>query len=225
MKAESREATRRLNYDVLVAAIGEVHRQAQAGAAGAVNRHHVLRNWVIGAYIVEYEQNGEDRATYGSGLLKRLSADLQQRGVAGTSPDMLERMRLFFNAYPQLRGQISVTASRKLPGTSTRRRARISATLSRKSPASMPTPLPGHELGRLSWSHFVEFIQFGDPWKRAFAAAARVAPRAGAWIETFPSVSDDPLPRSPPARGRGLKRRSTSRATAIHGRPPRGGVD
>ncbi|WP_443661211.1 hypothetical protein [Eshraghiella crossota] len=29
-----------------------------------------LRNWVIGYYIVEYEQDGSDRAQYGSHLLK-----------------------------------------------------------------------------------------------------------------------------------------------------------
>ena len=50
------------SYDALVAAIDRVHRRAQAGAAGAVNRHLVLRNWLIGGYIVEFEQKGADRA-------------------------------------------------------------------------------------------------------------------------------------------------------------------
>ena len=37
-------------------------------------------------------------------------------------------------------------------------------------------------------------------------AACRVAPRAGAWIETAdPAVMPSPEHRSPPARGRGLK--------------------
>ena len=58
-----------MNYNVLLEAIGQAHQQAQAGAAGAVNRHLILRNWIIGAYLIEFEQNGKDRAKYGAGLL------------------------------------------------------------------------------------------------------------------------------------------------------------
>ena len=54
-----------MNYNVLLEAIGQAHQQAQAGAAGAVNRHLILRNWIIGAYLVEFEQNGKDRASMG----------------------------------------------------------------------------------------------------------------------------------------------------------------
>jgi hypothetical protein len=58
----------------------------QAGAARAVNRHLTLRNWFIGAYIVEFEQNGEDRASYGQELLPRLAGDLPPLNEAGFSP-------------------------------------------------------------------------------------------------------------------------------------------
>jgi hypothetical protein len=40
-----------MNYASLITAISDAHRQAQAGADGAVNRGLVLRNWVIGAYL------------------------------------------------------------------------------------------------------------------------------------------------------------------------------
>ena len=40
-------------------------------AAVAVNQALVLRNWLIGAYIVEFEQNGTDRAKYGTRLLPK----------------------------------------------------------------------------------------------------------------------------------------------------------
>ena len=89
-----------MDYPALITAISDAHRQAQAGAAGAVNRHLVFRNWLIGAYLVEFEQSGEDRAEYGAGLLKRVSADLREREVPGASPDMLERMRLLYLHYP-----------------------------------------------------------------------------------------------------------------------------
>ena len=73
MKSEPKKLKKRLNYDALVAAISHVHRQAQAGAAGAVNRCLLARNWIIGGYIVEFEQKGADRAEYGTILLPRLS--------------------------------------------------------------------------------------------------------------------------------------------------------
>jgi len=60
-----------MNYSALITAIAAAHQQAQAGAAGAVNRHLILRNWLIGAHLVEFEQHGEDRAQYGTRLLQR----------------------------------------------------------------------------------------------------------------------------------------------------------
>lgn len=41
-------------------------------AKSAVNQLMTLRNWAIGYYIVEYEQGGNDRAEYGTNLLKIL---------------------------------------------------------------------------------------------------------------------------------------------------------
>jgi len=59
-----------------------------------------LRNWLIGAHLVEFEQRGRDRARYGAGLLKRLSGDLLRRGIEDASQQMLERMRMFYTLYP-----------------------------------------------------------------------------------------------------------------------------
>ncbi len=160
-----------MNYDTLITTIAQVHQQAQVGAAGAVNRQLLLRNWLIGAHLVEFEQCGEDRAAYGAGLLKRLSADLRRRGIDGCSPDLLERMRLCYQAYPQLRNQISETASRKLLSRPPSGGQQISATVMRKSRTSgrrLPTPLSVDALLHLSWSHVIELLRLDDPWKRAF---------------------------------------------------------
>lgn len=69
-------------------------------ASIAVNQALVIRNWLVGKYIVEYEQGGRDRARYGARLLERLATDLAVRGVKGCSRDMLERMRAPFLTYP-----------------------------------------------------------------------------------------------------------------------------
>ncbi len=63
------------------------------------------------------------------------------------------------------------------------------------------------------------------PLLRAAGAGAVVAPRAGAWIETGALVAAEGRAGSPPARGRGLKRRMQPRRCGNTCRPPRGGVD
>lgn len=95
-----------MNYDALVQSIVTLHREALGRAALAVNRSLILRNWMIGAHLVEFEQNGEDRAKYGAKLLAQLAHDLKRRSVSGSSSEMLGRMRLFYRAFPQLHAQI-----------------------------------------------------------------------------------------------------------------------
>jgi hypothetical protein len=60
-----------MNYDALVRSVVALHEQTRGKAVLAVNRWLLLRNWLIGAYVVEFEQSGEDRAQYGAGLLLR----------------------------------------------------------------------------------------------------------------------------------------------------------
>lgn len=159
-----------MDYPALLTAISDAHRQAQAGAAGAVNRHLVLRNWLIGAHLVEFEQSGEDRAEYGAGLLKRVSEDLRERKVPGASPDMLERMRLLYLHYPQLAARISAPAVRNLPPAEPLApENNISAPSVRKSDNDgAPRPLPVGKLLELSWTHLADLVRLEDPWKRAF---------------------------------------------------------
>lgn len=95
-----------MNYNSLIRSIAKTHSNAQTGAASAVNRHLILRNWLIGVYPVEFEQKGEDRAKYGAGLLKQMAADLSARQVPGCSRQLLDRMRRFFRLYPQLASEI-----------------------------------------------------------------------------------------------------------------------
>ena len=60
-----------MNFESLVGHINHVQEVLQAQAAHAVNLSLTARNWLAGYYIVEFEQNGEDRAKYGDGLLNR----------------------------------------------------------------------------------------------------------------------------------------------------------
>ncbi|MBI4293445.1 MAG: DUF1016 family protein [Betaproteobacteria bacterium] len=156
-------------------------------AAAVVNQALVLRNWLIGAHVVEYEQHGSDRARYGTRLLERLADDLAGLGLKGLQVRMLRNCRLFYLAYPQIRqplsaefghladsgpirqpvvaelaGQIGPTVSDKF--TSKSRLPQIPSTLS----PELPRPLPAEAVIQFSWSKLIEFIAIDDPWKRAF---------------------------------------------------------
>lgn len=69
--------------------------------AVAVNNVLVETYWHIGKHIVEYEQNGNERAEYGSGLLNRLSHDLTERYGRGFSKSNILYMRKFYMVFPK----------------------------------------------------------------------------------------------------------------------------
>ncbi|HCC51323.1 MAG TPA: hypothetical protein DEQ30_04105 [Porphyromonadaceae bacterium] len=56
--------------------------------------------WNVGRDIVEFEQNGQDRAIYGSRLMENLSKDLSLRHGKGFSLSNVKRMRQFYSVYP-----------------------------------------------------------------------------------------------------------------------------
>ena len=58
-----------------------------------------MRNWLIGYYIVEFEQHGKDRAEYGSQLLKKLEERVNRKGLNVT---LFKNARNFYLLYPQM---------------------------------------------------------------------------------------------------------------------------
>ena len=67
-----------MNFESLIGRINQVQDALQAQAAHAVNLSLTARNWLVGYYIVEFEQQGEDRAKYGDGLIEKLSPQLSK---------------------------------------------------------------------------------------------------------------------------------------------------
>ncbi len=163
--------TKKMDYSVLIDTISKVHQQAQSGAAGAVNRYLVLRNWLIGFYLIDFEQNGNDRAAYGAGLLKRVAEDLKARGIPGCAVRMLERMRIFCLTYPQLNEAFSSPTVADLCSSILPNGLKIpspAVTKLTKPSQAGPRLLLIQQLFHFSWTHFIEFIGIDDPWKRAF---------------------------------------------------------
>ena len=80
--APARNVSIGLDFTALVDAIRQVHEQSAAAVNRTVNTTLTLRNWVIGWYIREYEQNGSDCAKYGEGLLDSLAERLSGLNVS-----------------------------------------------------------------------------------------------------------------------------------------------
>ena len=83
-------------YNNLIDSIGQTIEMARQNAFKAVNTELVKANWEIGRHIVEYEQHGNERAEYGSELLKRLSKDLRLRFGKGFGRRNVLDMRRFY---------------------------------------------------------------------------------------------------------------------------------
>ena len=75
------ESRNDVRFGDLVNAVKNVHHSSHQAAVKAVNRYATMRNWLIGFFIVEYQQKGRDRAQYGEKLLKRLEDTLNTRGL------------------------------------------------------------------------------------------------------------------------------------------------
>lgn len=74
--------------------------QAREKAVRSVNFERVLMYWKIGERIFEEEQQGEQRAEYGTFLIKSLAASLEPEYGTGFSARQLERFRQFYRSFP-----------------------------------------------------------------------------------------------------------------------------
>jgi predicted nuclease of restriction endonuclease-like (RecB) superfamily len=150
-----------LSFEHLVTSIGRAHASLAAHASRAVNSSLTLRNWLIGLYIAEYEQQGSDRAQYGDTLIERLSYRLIVAGISRAEPRELRRYRQFYLTYPQIRESLP-------PEFATTLLAQTGFTGNRESATPELGITAGDVLSRLSFSHIAELLSCNDATKRAF---------------------------------------------------------
>lgn len=84
--------------------------QARAKAVRSVEFHRVEMYWKLGERIFEEEQQGQDRADYGSYLIRSLSEQLLPEFGSGFSYRQLNFYRQFYRTYPivnALRSQLN----------------------------------------------------------------------------------------------------------------------
>ncbi|MFO7557006.1 MAG: PDDEXK nuclease domain-containing protein [Desulfobacterales bacterium] len=148
------------NFEKLVGVIRQVHDEMAAQAGRAVNISLTMRNWMIGAYIAEYELSGADRASYGDNLLSELSRELRGHEVSNSGRRQLYNYLAFYRAYPQIVRTVPAQTRYLLPKSIENEKVRtVSAQLSITSEKM---------LSSLSYSHFEQLSALDDDLKRVF---------------------------------------------------------
>ena len=160
------------SFNDLASIVQTTHDAAQSSAVKAINRMQTMRNWLIGYYIVEFEQHGKDRAEYGTQLLKKLEERVDRKGVNVT---LLQMSRNFYKLYPQMvnlfvpnqkystLSNISESSVQLKSNSSNNETNLICATVSHKFQTS-----PELMISRLSFSHLREIMTLDDPLARYF---------------------------------------------------------
>lgn len=125
--------------------VAEIIDRARHNVKTAVNLSMVYAYFEIGRMIVEEEQQGADRAAYGTQLLKELSAYLTEHYGKGFSVTNLKQMRQFYVVYAH--DSIGQTLSDQFK--------------------NLPTVSTGRKF-YLSWSHYLKLMRIDNVDERHF---------------------------------------------------------
>lgn len=90
-------------YDLnqaLVADVKQIINTARTNAVRSVDSYRVQMYWNLGQRIFEEEQQGKDRADYGTYLIRNLAKIIEPEFGSGFGVRQLERARQFYRLYP-----------------------------------------------------------------------------------------------------------------------------
>jgi predicted nuclease of restriction endonuclease-like (RecB) superfamily len=167
------------NFNQLIDNVYQTHCVLQQNAQNAVNQNLTVRNWLIGCYIVEFEQNGEDRAKYGTRLLEEMAKEIKSKGIKGLNSRALRSCRLFYVSYPQIWRSVTAKLQQidykdfNIPTKEIEIWWSVTAELHNQQSLSIESPeeypIPNELLlSRLSYTHFVELLRAKEPLERLF---------------------------------------------------------
>lgn len=151
------------SFNDLASIVQTTHDAAQSSAVKAINRMQTMRNWLIGYYIVEFEQHGKDRAEYGTQLLKKLEERVDRKGLTTT---LFKWARKFYRLYPQMMENLPIpicaTVMHQLQPIENKEDT-IGASMTHQFVT------PGKTIiSHLSFTHLREIMTLDDPLARYF---------------------------------------------------------
>jgi predicted nuclease of restriction endonuclease-like (RecB) superfamily len=157
------------NLDDLSGHIFEVHRYFKNYAVKQINNALTLRNWIVGYYLVEYEQSGKDRAEYGKKTLKTLSERLGKTDVKGFSDRNLRLCRQFYLEYPNIWQLITAKFQNTDNQSIAIWQSEIAKSHTDNVIPQIDVAIPITTLvEKLNYTHFVELLKISEPVKRNF---------------------------------------------------------
>lgn len=146
-------------YGGLLKDAEQIIERSQQHAYVAINTLMVERNWLLGKRIAEEELQGEDRAKYGTQLIKQLSVDLTGKYGKGFSYVSLYGFVKFYKCFPEI-----FYAVRKKSDEN------IFHTVRGKSDENILDSVCPKSEGLLSWTHYRILLQVDDDKARAWYA-------------------------------------------------------
>lgn len=164
-----------MKFEALVSIIEQTHRHFQQQAVKAVNVSLTVRNWLVGFYIVEFEQKGEDRAHYGTRLLSDLAASCKH--VKGFDERSFRNFRMLYKQYPQIQLYIEERFSQfPIRGLMTTEFRHDVTDWSFPIRGSVKAEIDGQNMSipieklieKLSYTHFEQLVSIQDTLKRTF---------------------------------------------------------
>ena len=173
-----------MQFEQLLTLFQETHRELQNRAARSVDIALVVRNWLFGWYMVEFEQAGADRAEhYGKSLINRLSGELKSLGLKGVSPTSLKQCRAFYTAYREISQALSDQSTATEQSTGWQKIRQALSVESKTSVLENPDILQtlSAELASrftLGWSHYVTLLTISSTDERRFY---EIEARANSW--------------------------------------------
>ena len=146
-----------LSEDELYERVADILESARAQVARTVNTSMVDAYWRVGREIVEVEQHGHARASYGEEVIARLAKRLTRRFGKGFSAQNLRRMRQFFLVFPAGSTIRSGLLSKLGEAPEQIRSGSLSKSSARpRFPAS------------IGWTHYLVLLRITNPAARAF---------------------------------------------------------
>ncbi|MBI4683809.1 MAG: DUF1016 family protein [Nitrospirae bacterium] len=158
-----------MKFEQLLTLFQETHLELQKRAARSVDIALVIRNWLFGWYIVEFEQGGADRAElYGKRLIERIADELTARLGRGFSKRSLEQYRRFYDCYREI---AQAVPAQSLESWQEIRKALSDESTGSVSAAVITLQTLSTELASrftLGWTHYVALLTVSNPDERRF---------------------------------------------------------
>lgn len=166
--------------DHLINSIQSINTGLRNAAAKAINKCVTARNWLIGYYIVNYEQNGEDKAVYGERILQTLAERLNDEGLSYRN---LRLYRQFYLTFPEFETSVShfvlsqssiwqpvVAKLQNIENESDKIWHPMVAKSTNEGSRRKYDDLisPDQVFNSLSYSHLVQLLNITDPLEKAF---------------------------------------------------------